>query len=415
MAQAGRSGRLHPEVGEARRRLARLLEQWTGHSVRPAGRPAAGQAEHTGSSAASRIPRVLVACSGGPDSLALAALTAHFLRRGDLRAGAIVVDHGLQEGSAAAACRAAEQCEQLGLHPVLVVQAAVEEGSYGPEMAARRARYRAFEQVAQSMAEEGEAPDAILLGHTRDDQAETVLLGLARGSGTRSLAGMPAVRPLQGLGSGPGQDPGDGSAHGRDASGQRDPLPTLLMRPLLETTREQVEQILAAEGLEAWRDPSNQDISLQRNRVRHEVLPFLEESLGPGIAPALARTAEVLGADAQLLDELALKRTPEVIVDPAGFHPVPQPPLQALSLDALRETAVALRRRILARILQEAGGESPTHERLAALSGLIAGHGNAGPVQMPGRVAVWRRRALDRRAAPTEAGGALILTRTAPA
>ena len=102
-------------------------------------------------------------------------------------------------------------------------------------------------------------------------------------------------------------------------------------------------------------------------------------------------------------------------MDPGAFHAVPQPPLRALSVHALRETHPALRRRILARVLQEAGGQAPTHERLGALSELIEGHGNAGPIQMPGRVAVWRRRALDREAEAPDAAGALILTRTVPA
>ena len=146
--------------------------------------------------------------------------------------------------------------------------------------------------------------------------------------------------------------------------------------------------------------------------MRHDVLPHLERTLGPGIAQALARTAEVLTEDADLLDALAARRAQDARADPGRFHPVPEQPLAALSLGVLANTHPALRRRILAAALQEAGGAAPTHERLAALEELLGGRGNAGPVQMPGRVTVWRRRALERRAPEPEAAGALILTRT---
>ncbi|MED6046752.1 tRNA lysidine(34) synthetase TilS [Rothia kristinae] len=444
MAQSGRTGRLHPAVGAARRRLARHLAEHAGLETTPTGRAArsaeagrrAGRGEQDPASSpgtpsapahrAAQGPLLLVACSGGPDSLALAALTAHFARRGDLRAGAIVVDHGLQEGSAQVARRAAEQCRELSLAPVLIRRAAVEPGGHGPEMAARIARYRAFEEAVAELGEQGETVAGILLGHTRDDQAETVMLGLARGSGTRSLAGMPPARPLAGLGidgepitapksepltasiATPPDEPPRADPDGTDET----PSAALLLRPLLGTTREEVEQILAAEGLSPWRDPSNADTSLRRNLVRHDVLPHLERTLDPGIAQALARTAEVLTEDADLLDALAARRAQDARADPGRFHPVPEQALAALSLGVLSDTHPALRRRILAAALQEAGGAAPTHERLAALEELLGGRGNAGPVQMPGRVTVWRRRALERRAPEPEAAGALILTRT---
>ncbi len=128
---------------------------------------------------------VLAACSGGQDSLALAAALAFVAPRAGLRAGAVTVDHGLQEGSAEHAARLMPTLSGLGLDPVLVATVAV-AGPGGPEAAARTARYAALEKTA---ADVGAA--AVLLGHTLDDQAETVLLGLARGSGPRSLAGMP--------------------------------------------------------------------------------------------------------------------------------------------------------------------------------------------------------------------------------
>ncbi|NNH09213.1 tRNA lysidine(34) synthetase TilS, partial [Cellulomonas fimi] len=220
---------------------------------------------------------VLVACSGGADSLALAAATAFVagrsVRRAGrmLRAGAVVVDHGLQAGSAEVAERAAATCRDLGLDPVVVARADV-GGTGGPEAAARTARYAALDRAATRL---GAA--AVLLGHTRDDQAETVLLGLARGSGALSLAGMPAVRGI-------------------------------LRRPLLGLRRSDTLGACAALGLDPWHDPTNDgtdDDAPLRSRVRGRVLPVLERELGPGVADALARTADQLREDAAALDTLA--------------------------------------------------------------------------------------------------------------
>src|SRR5690606_32594061 len=125
-----------------------------------------------------------VAVSGGADSLALAAVVAFFVRRRGVGARAVVVDHGLQAGSADVAARAVQQCEGLGL-PASVRAVDVHDLGTGPEDAARVARHRALRDAA------GEAP--ILLAHTLDDQAETVLLGLGRGSGPRAIHGMRAA------------------------------------------------------------------------------------------------------------------------------------------------------------------------------------------------------------------------------
>ncbi|WP_124344046.1 tRNA lysidine(34) synthetase TilS, partial [Cellulomonas algicola] len=236
---------------------------------------------------------VLVACSGGPDSLALAAATAFVadrsVRRGPrvLRAGAVVVDHALQPGSADVAARTAAVCRSLGLDPV-VVERVVVDAPGGPEAAARHARYAALDAVAERL---GAA--AVLLGHTLDDQAETVLLGLARGSGARSLAGMPRVRGV-------------------------------LRRPLLGLRRTDTVGACAALGLDPWHDPTNAgaaDDAPLRSRVRERVLPLLERELGPGVADALARTAEQLREDADTLDTLAT--TLLTTATPPAGAPVP--------------------------------------------------------------------------------------------
>ena len=231
-------------------------------------------------------PLVLVACSGGADSLALAAATSWVAPRLGARAGAVVVDHGWTADSPRVAGAAADACRSLGLAPVQVVAVApigrggriapsgcggsvAPSGRGGPEAAARDSRYAALEQAA---ARTGAV--AVLVGHTADDQAETVLLGLARGSGTRSLAGMAPVRGL-------------------------------VRRPLLGLRRTDTRACCTALGLVPAEDPANADPRFTRSRVRHRVLPVLEAELGPGVAAALARTARAARDDADALDALA--------------------------------------------------------------------------------------------------------------
>ncbi|MCW2752394.1 MAG: tRNA(Ile)-lysidine synthetase [Aeromicrobium sp.] len=245
---------------------------------------------------------VLVALSGGPDSLALAAGTAFEARRAGIRAGATVVDHGLQPGSADVAARAADQARALGLDPVLVRKVDVgTEG--GPEAAARSARYAALDAVAT---EAGAA--VILLGHTLDDQAETVLLGLARGSGATSLHGMSAFSGIY-------------------------------VRPLLGIRRAFTIQFCIDSGLEPWIDPQNSDEAFARVRVRNTVLPLLERELGPGVAEALARTAEQLREDSDALDHFAAEIAEELAdLAESGI---------SLPVRALATNPAALRQRLI--------------------------------------------------------------------
>ncbi|MFL6090617.1 MAG: tRNA lysidine(34) synthetase TilS [Aeromicrobium sp.] len=207
--------------------------------------------------------RVVVALSGGADSLALAACFAFEGPKAGWDCHAVVVDHGLQDGSADVAEQAAGQARGLGLTaevvPVLV------EGDGGVEAAARRARYAALEAQQATV---------VLLAHTMDDQAETVLLGLGRGSGPRSIAGMPSR---------------SGVFH----------------RPFLGIRRAETERMCAVSGLEPWSDPHNADPRFRRPRVRHEVVPLLEDVLGGGVVEALARTAGLVRQDVEFLDALA--------------------------------------------------------------------------------------------------------------
>ncbi len=286
---------------------------------------------------------VLVACSGGQDSLALAAALAFVAPRAAWRAGAVVVDHGLQPGSAGVAERAAGQCRALGLGPVDVVGVRVAAGG-GPEAAARTARYVAVEAAA---ARHGAA--AVLLGHTLDDQAETVLLRLARGSGARSLAGMPAVRGV-------------------------------LRRPFLGVRREDTRRACGALGLEPWDDPTNgpapdDDGALPaRSRLR-ALLPALEEVLGPGVVPALARTADQLREDAEVLDAEAERLRADVTAPDGTLDP-----------DLLAAAPAALRRRALRAALVAAGVPAGTLGRshVLAVDALVVGWHGQGEVGLPG-------------------------------
>jgi len=288
---------------------------------------------------------VLVACSGGADSLALAAAVAFEAPRVGLRAGAVVVDHGWHPDSAAVAAGAAACCGVLGLAPVQVVEAAPDGGSGGPEAVARRARYAALEAVR---AETGAA--VVLLGHTLDDQAETVLLGLVRGSGARALAGMPRRR-------GP------------------------YLRPLLDVPRSVTRQACAALGLQPWDDPANADPAYTRVRAR-EVLAQLAGALGAGLAPALARTAEQLREDADALDAAAA-----ALLAGAG-----DPVQRGLDCVVLAAAPDAVRRRALLAAARAAGASPGALSRRHALAIdalVVRWHGQGG-VHLPGGVTARR-------------------------
>lgn len=311
---------------------------------------------------------VLVACSGGPDSLALAAAAAFVAPRLGLRAGAVHVDHGLQPGSAEVAAQTVAACAALGLDPSLSVRpahaaealehpahatgtppAAPEQG--GPEARARTLRYTALEATRQE-----QRACAVVLAHTEDDQAETVLLALARGSGTRAVAGMAPVRDQ-------------------------------LWRPLLSVTRADTVAMCELAGLEAWHDPSNAvdgpwrtatGDPLPRSAIRHRVLPALQEAIGPGVREALARTAALARDDADHLDSLAEEL--------AGRALERAPGQVRLDLAALAEAAPALRSRVLHRAALAAGCPAGAlgSVHVGQLEALVTAWRGQGPIHLPG-------------------------------
>ncbi|NUS73035.1 MAG: tRNA lysidine(34) synthetase TilS [Corynebacteriales bacterium] len=286
---------------------------------------------------------VFVACSGGADSLALAAATVFEGAKARWRVGLVTVNHQLQPGADVQAERVALWARETGFAPVLVETVQV-YGVGGPEAAARSARYAALSKIAI----EHDAA-AILLGHTREDQAETVLLALARGAGSKALSGMAPVRGV-------------------------------FRRPFLELPRELVRA--AADGLPVWEDPHNTDPSYARSRVR-ALLPVLEKTIGGGVVASLARTAHRLRQDEEFLEALATARQNDLL-DSSGSR---------LDAKALSSEPTAIRTRVL-RLWALAGGVtagSLAEAHIEALDALVCKWRGQGPVSLPGAVAARRR------------------------
>ena len=284
----------------------------------------------------------LVAVSGGADSLALA--YALIKEAPDLAINliAVTVDHQLQSGSADQAAKVQVELKAMGYQEVIIEKVSVKEKS-GLEADARTARYAALDAVAHAY-----GATQIFLGHTRDDQAETVLLGLARGSGTRSLAGMAVI-------------------NGKYA------------RPFLQFTREQTVQACQEAKLNPWNDPHNENAKFSRVRVRNSVLPVMESEIGPGIAAALARSAAILRDDADALDEMA-----QAVISRVD--------LKDLDCAALGELPRAIRSRVLRAAIYAAGAPSGTlsADHLSAVESLVTSWHGQGEVSLPGGVKVAR-------------------------
>jgi tRNA(Ile)-lysidine synthase len=294
-----------------------------------------------------RGSQVLVACSGGADSLALAAATAFVAPRLDVRCGLITVDHGLQSGSAERAAQVARWASAELFAPALVAKVDVAGRPGGPEAAAREARYEALVGCAERT---GAA--AVLLGHTRDDQAETVLLALARGAGPRGLSGMPARRVVDGI---------------------------TFLRPLLGISRAQTRAACTALKLEPWQDPHNSDPAYARSRIRG-LLASLVDTLGPDVVDNLARTAGLLAEDTATLDALAAEA-----LAGAGDG-------TSLDVPALAALPAALRTRVLRGFALAAGapGGALGYRHVAALDALVTNWHGQGPVALPGGIRVFR-------------------------
>jgi tRNA(Ile)-lysidine synthase len=286
--------------------------------------------------------RVLVAVSGGADSLALASAILRESEEFAITPIAVTVDHQLQTGSGDQAKKVESQLKEMGYEKVICKKVVVTAES-GLEAGARDARYQALSACAEE-----EKAAKVFLGHTRDDQAETVLLGLARGSGTRSLSGMAIENGIY-------------------------------IRPLLGITRTETVTACTEIGIEPWNDPHNGNTEFSRVRVRTEVLPIMEEKLGPGIAAALSRSAAILRDDADALDAIADREISHL-------------DLSSLDCQRLSSLARAIRSRILRAALYAAGAPSGsiTADHLAAVEALVTSWHGQGVLSLPGGVKVER-------------------------
>lgn len=283
---------------------------------------------------------ILFGCSGGTDSMALA--LALFLESNQTKVIPVVVDHGLQDGSAQIASQTISKLKKIGYTQVETAVAQVKITD-GLEASARRARYQIFNQFIDTY-----RPKYFLLAHTLNDQAETVLLGLARGSGARSLSGMAVEN-------------------------------NIYVRPLLKISRQTTVAACHEGGIEIWSDPHNDDLRFARVRARKNVLPNLEENLGPGITEALVRSADLLRDDADALDSFALEYFAQT--DPLN-----------LSVNELERLPRAIRTRVLRLAIYQAGAPagSLSAEHINAAEALISDWHGQKELSLPGDVKLLR-------------------------
>ena len=285
---------------------------------------------------------VLVAVSGGADSSALAAGLLVEAKEKAIRPIAVIIDHALQANSSDVAMNTRAELTKVGYTNIEIKRIKVDVTD-GMEASARRARYAALNEIAERT-----GAVAIFLGHTKDDQAETVLLGLARGSGTRSLSGM---------------------AERIDK----------YRRPLLSITRSQTEAACNEVGVKYWNDPHNQSMEYARVRVREKVLPLMETEIGPGIADALTRSARILRDDADALDQWADEVLDEI-------NPID------MDIETLASLPRAIRSRVIRKAIYLAGAPSGSlsAEHLEPVEALVTAWKGQGAVSLPGGVTVAR-------------------------
>ena len=334
-------------------------------------------AQHGDHAVAADAPLVLVACSGGRDSMALAAVSHIVCTSMGVRCGAVIVDHGLQAGSERVASEAADRCRALGLGPVIMRNATVQARGEGLEAAARQARY---DELCAAAHESGAI--AVLLAHTMDDQAETVLIGLLRSRGVDALAGMPQVFTRSGA---------------------------TFARPLLTLTRAETTGICEDLGVEYWDDPTNGDAVdgelpndyPLRSRVRHDLLPAIERFAGFNVTRHFAESAQLARMDKEYLDQRSDEVMGEAVaaVDwPASSAAVSTDTPRACAADDTNDSGhgiglmisvkriarepEAIRLRVIAHALSQAGVNASAAQ-IAAIDRLVVDWHGQGGVSLP--------------------------------
>ena len=282
--------------------------------------------------------KLLVAVSGGADSLALASAVEFEAKKLGLKIAAAVIDHSLQKDSDKVAAQTAKTLASLGFEEVIVKKVSVGKAG-GPEAAARTARYTALETIRQQT-----RSHFIVLGHTSSDQAETVLLGLVRGSGSKSLSGM------------------------SEKTGS-------LLRPMLGIERATTEAFCKDSGIKYWLDPQNKDEKFLRVMIRKHVLPFLEKQLGGSVAASLVRTSDQLREDNAYLDSQAGK----------SFKRYAKVSGSGISFDAqlIGKLPWAILHRVIKKALDGFGSESSRTHVLAVSDLILSWHGQK-PLALPG-------------------------------
>ena len=334
-------------------------------------------AQHGDHAVAADAPLVLVACSGGRDSMALAAVSHIVCTSMGVRCGAVIVDHGLQAGSEQVASEAADRCHALGLGPVIMRNATVQARGEGLEAAARQARY---DELCAAAHESGAI--AVLLAHTMDDQAETVLIGLLRSRGVDALAGMPQVFTRSGV---------------------------TFARPLLTLTRDETTGLCEDLGVEYWDDPTNGDAVdgelpndyPLRSRVRHDLLPAIERFAGFNVTRHFAESAQLARMDKEYLDQRSDEVMGEAVtaVDwPASSAAVSTDTPRACAADDTNDSGhgiglmigvkriarepEAIRLRVIAHALSQAGVNASAAQ-IAAIDRLVVDWHGQGGVSLP--------------------------------
>jgi tRNA(Ile)-lysidine synthase len=334
-------------------------------------------AQHGDHAVAADAPLVLVACSGGRDSMALAAVSHIVCTSMGVRCGAVIVDHGLQAGSEQVASEAADRCHALGLGPVIMRNATVQARGEGLEAAARQARYN---ELCTAARESGAI--AVLLAHTMDDQAETVLIGLLRSRGVDALAGMPQVFTRSGV---------------------------TFARPLLTLTRDETTGLCEDLGVEYWDDPTNGDAVdgelpddyPLRSRVRHDLLPAIERFAGFNVTRHFAESAQLARMDKEYLDQRSDEVMGEAVtaVDrPASSAAVSTDTPRACAADDTNDSGhgiglmigvkriarepEAIRLRVIAHALSQAGVNASAAQ-IAAIDRLVVDWHGQGGVSLP--------------------------------
>lgn len=279
---------------------------------------------------------ILVACSGGADSLALAWTSQVVAKRLGLNLICVIIDHQLIKESAQVALEAKIKCENFGIEKVVIKQIEVKENKEGLEAAARKARYEAFEQLAIEF-----DAKAVLLAHTQDDQAETMLMRLTRGSGAKSLSAM------------------------KEVSGK-------YLRPFLHIRKFELVNALEKEGITYWQDPANTDYKFLRAKVRHELMPKLIEVLGQSAIESLDKTSDLLKEDNDALDLIAQENYEKLN--------------RELKVENLEEYPAAIRKRIIKIAALEAGVISGpfSYEHIEAIDALVTNWRGQGNVDLPG-------------------------------